>query len=115
MYLEILRCVSDKIDKSLHRDAVHWRRQNICPPCLYKIVDEPSLKFSLLCAMDGNNSLKLIDPLYRSGHALPDGRGLESPIWISAEEVDVFKDEVSNNKKVRTVIDHQAVNQSFSL
>lgn len=64
------------------------------------LAEEPPLKFSLLCAMDGNTSLKLIDPFYRSGQALPDDRGVESPIWISPDEVDTFKDEVSNSKKV---------------
>jgi hypothetical protein len=54
--------------------------------------------------MDGNNSLKLIDPHYRSGQALPDDRDVKSLIWIPPEEVDVFKDEVSNTGKVRLIV-----------
>ena len=49
-------------------------------------------------AMDGNQSLKLIDDGFRRGEQLPDGRDGRSPIWMTPEEVDVFKDEVKRAK-----------------
>ncbi|PPQ93691.1 hypothetical protein CVT25_001399 [Psilocybe cyanescens] len=78
--------------------TIHWRTQdalkhgpdwdqlNICAPCLYKTKNKPLLKFSFLAAMDGNNSLKLVD---------------NSLHWITPEDVDAFKDEV--HRKVRLI------------
>ena len=68
--------------------------QNVCPPCLYKVESEPPLKFSLLAAMDGNNSLKLVDSAFRAGSIHMDTRSSASQRWISPGEVDIFKDEV---------------------
>ena len=79
-----------------------WETQNVCPPCLYKVENEPPLKFNLLAAMDGNNSLKLIDSAFRAGSVRTDTRSSASPRWISPEEVDTFKDEV---KKVCSICD----------
>lgn len=75
--------------------------KNVCAPCLYKTEDEPKLKFEFLSSMDGNNSLKLIDSTYRAGSVRTDSRKLESPHWISPEDVDLFKDEVG---KVRPLL-----------
>jgi len=49
--------------------------------------------------MDGNNSLKLVDTTFRSGTVRHDDRVTDSLRWITPEDVDIFKDEVSN--KVR--------------
>ena len=68
--------------------------KNICAPCLYKTKDEPKMKFEFLGAMDGNNSMKLVDSTYRAGTVRTDGRKSQSPRWISPEDVDLFKDEV---------------------
>jgi len=72
-----------------------WEQENVCAPCLYKTEGEPSLKFSFLAAMDGNNSLKLVDSAFRSGKPRWDDRESDSVRWIVPEDVDVFKDEVS--------------------
>ena len=96
-YLEILRAVDVAVTHALGRTD-SWETQNVCPPCLYKIEREPPLKFNLLAAMDGNNSLKLVDSAFRAGSVRTDTRSSSSQRWISPGEVDVFKDEV---KKVR--------------
>lgn len=67
---------------------------HVCAPCLYKVDDEPVMKFSFLAAMDGNNSLKLVDSTFHSGTPRTDTRTSESTRWISPEEVDRFRDEV---------------------
>ncbi|KAH7905971.1 hypothetical protein BJ138DRAFT_1016948, partial [Hygrophoropsis aurantiaca] len=71
------------------------RMLSSCPPCQYRTEDEPPLAFSVLCALDGNNSAKLADPVLRGGTKHPDPRDGTSPIWLSESYVDQFKDEVS--------------------
>lgn len=92
-YLQILRTVDQAVTQALGRTD-SWEIQNVCPPCLYKVESEPPLKFSLLAAMDGNNSLKLVDSAFRAGSVRTDSRSSASRRWISPEEVDIFKDEV---------------------
>ena len=92
-YLEILRSVDQAVVHALGRTD-SWETQNVCPPCLYKVENEPPLKFNFLAAMDGNNSLKLIDSAFRAGSVRTDTRSSASRRWISPEEVDTFKDEV---------------------
>lgn len=82
---------------ALGRDEL-WERQHVCAPCFYKTEDEPALKFSFLAAMDGNNSLKLVDSTFRSGSVRTDTRSSVSGRWILPDVVDLFKDEV--NRKV---------------
>lgn len=67
---------------------------NACTPCLYKLSNEPTLKYSLLVTMDGNQSLKLVDETFRHGSLREDGRAARTDIWLSRAEVDRFKDEV---------------------
>lgn len=76
-------------------------RSSICPPCLYTTDMEPLLKFRFLATMDGNNSLKLVDPLFRSGTTRMDNRDCESSRWMSPAEVDAFKDEVEKPHMAR--------------
>ena len=66
-YLAILREVDHRIAIELGCEDPKWEQQNVCAPCLYKTEDEPKLKFKFLGAMDGNNSLKLVDSTYRTG------------------------------------------------
>jgi len=93
-FLEIQRHVKHTSQQALGRGP-EWDQQNVCPPCLYKIKDEPALKFSFLAAMDGNNSLKLVDSTFRSGSMRHDDRISDAPRWIKPEDVDIFKDEVN--------------------
>jgi hypothetical protein len=66
---------------------------------MYKLEDEPLLRFSMLVAMDGNSSLKLVDSVLKKGKDRLDDRTITSDIWLTPEEVDIFKDEVSSAKK----------------
>ncbi|KAF8873102.1 hypothetical protein BD779DRAFT_1452217 [Infundibulicybe gibba] len=96
-YQEILHRVDMRVDNALERDH-SWRNNNVCPPCLYKVQDEPPLRFSLLAAMDGNNSLKLVDSTFRPGTQRRDNHTQRHSFWITPEEVDMFKDAVATGK-----------------
>lgn len=98
VYLEILRRVNSRVQKALKRDTPNHNRLHVCPPCMYQIDNEPSLKYSLLVATDGNQSLKLVDSAFRAGDLRPNDQTLETDMWLTPEEVDVFKDEVKNAK-----------------
>ena len=100
-YLAIIREYDQRISVELGRKDRKWAMKNVCAPCLYKTKDEPKLKFEFLSSMDGNNSLKLVDSTYHAGSVRTDSRKLESPRWISPEDVDLFKDEVG---KVRPLL-----------
>ncbi|KAJ6579764.1 hypothetical protein B0H10DRAFT_2342373 [Mycena sp. CBHHK59/15] len=102
-YLEIIRGVEARCRVALGRTGT-WYMDNVCPPCLYKTVNEPYLKFSWLGAMDGNNSLKSIANEFKSGSVRSDDR-LKRDVhdrWLTPEEVDLFKDEVADSQKVRS-------------
>jgi hypothetical protein len=96
VYLEVLQRIDMKIDTHLGHDTPHWRMLNSCPACQYTLKDEPALKFSVLCACDGNNSTKLVDPVIRRGNERLDPRSGLSSIWLTEEYVDGFKDEVQS-------------------
>ncbi|KAF8156234.1 hypothetical protein K438DRAFT_1621664 [Mycena galopus ATCC 62051] len=97
-YLAILRGVDRHVQASLGRDE-QWKAKNICPPCFYKIRNELELKPSFLGSIDGNNSLKLVDSTFRAGRPRFDNRKTDSFRWLTAADVDVFKDEVKTSQK----------------
>lgn len=66
-YLAILRGVDGRVQAALGRNE-EWKAQNICPPCFYKVEDETPLTLSFLGAIDGNNSLKLVDSTFQAGN-----------------------------------------------
>ncbi|KAK1235915.1 hypothetical protein PQX77_000848 [Marasmius sp. AFHP31] len=98
-YLAILREVQARVDGELGRDPQQQFIQNVCPPCMYRLENEITLVPSILLAMDGNNSLKMVDVDKRPGRARLDTRKLQHPRWLDATTVDVFKDEVSNSRR----------------
>ncbi|KAJ7190070.1 hypothetical protein GGX14DRAFT_382593 [Mycena pura] len=81
-YLTILREVDVRVQKALGRDET-WDWKNICPPCFYKLKNEPPLTLSWLGCIDGNNSLKLVDSTFRSGHPRFDNRKSSSFCWLT--------------------------------
>lgn len=99
--MEIQREIHSRKQVALGRHS-NWEQLNVCPPCLYRLKGEIPLKYSFLAAMDGNNSLKLVDSTFRSGKTRHDNRTTDSFRWLSPEQVDRFKDEVS--KKASIVI-----------
>ncbi|KAG1808894.1 uncharacterized protein BJ212DRAFT_1448891 [Suillus subaureus] len=62
--------------------------------CQYKLVNEPTLDFLILCACDRNNSAKLVDPAVCSGEECLDPCSGLSSIWLTELYVDQLKDEV---------------------
>ncbi|KAH9913659.1 uncharacterized protein B0H18DRAFT_887915 [Fomitopsis serialis] len=89
VYLDIQYRVDKLVDTALGRDTPHWRMLNACAPCLYKLEDEPELKYSLMVTIDSNQSLKLIDDAFRHGTARADPRTARTDIWLSPAEMNV--------------------------
>ncbi|KAJ7776646.1 hypothetical protein DFH07DRAFT_731774 [Mycena maculata] len=98
-YLAVLRGVEARSRVALGRTG-NWYMDNVCAPCLYKTVNEPYLKFSWLGAMDSNNSLKWVDAILRTGTSRADDRVSQHDRWVTPEQVDLFKDEVSESQKL---------------
>ncbi|KAG2139151.1 uncharacterized protein EDB93DRAFT_1253076 [Suillus bovinus] len=48
------------VAEALNHDSLDWRLKHACPSCTYTLKDEVPLTFTLLFAMDGNDSLKRI-------------------------------------------------------
>lgn len=46
------------MDGALGRNEPTWHLRHNCPACMYRLKDEPPLKFSMLFVQDGNDSLK---------------------------------------------------------
>ncbi|KJA18878.1 hypothetical protein HYPSUDRAFT_144367, partial [Hypholoma sublateritium FD-334 SS-4] len=95
-YIEILREVVRRRQGTLKHN-VKWEHQNICPPCLYRVENELTMRFSMLISMDGNNSLKLVDSTFQAGTVRDDDHNISSYRWISPKEVDIFKDAVKHS------------------
>ncbi|KAG1876937.1 hypothetical protein C8R48DRAFT_745440 [Suillus tomentosus] len=96
IYLKIHCRINSRLDKFLGCDTENWRMLNSCPACQYKLVNEPTLDFSILCACDGNNSAKLVDPAVHSGEEHLDPHSGLSSIWLTESYIDQFKDEVQS-------------------
>ncbi|KAI6027273.1 hypothetical protein BKA83DRAFT_4576942 [Pisolithus microcarpus] len=99
LYLQIRAHVDSIVFQVLQRDSDDWRLKHACAACTYKLTDEPELKFKLLYAMDGNDSLKCVirrlpdeieggHPLL--SHDLPTGQVLTSSRYLSREFVNRF-------------------------
>ncbi|TFY78037.1 hypothetical protein EWM64_g5975 [Hericium alpestre] len=76
VYLKILQGVCDHVDGALGQTEPDWRVRHSCPPCQYKLVEEPELEVSIMGAIDGNSSL--------------------NDYFISAQDVDHFKNDVKS-------------------
>jgi hypothetical protein len=71
---------------------------------MYKLTEEPDLTLSFLCSMDGNNSLKLVDSSVRFGSSRLDERQHRiKDLFLSPEEVDRFKDEVTAHRSAKVL------------
>jgi hypothetical protein len=103
LYNAILHQVKQRIMQALGRDTPAWRLRNACPACQYKLHDEPKFRFSMLLAMDGNNSAKRIPKrkLKDDGVALvsserTDTREGGGDYFLSREDVDKWAEEAVN-------------------
>ena len=100
LYLQIRARVDTIVSQVLRQDSDDWRLKHACAACTYKLMDEPDLKFKLLFAMDGNDSLKHIlrrlpediedatCPLV--SRELPTGQVFTSSRYLPCEHVDQF-------------------------
>ncbi|KAJ7701644.1 hypothetical protein B0H14DRAFT_2416974 [Mycena olivaceomarginata] len=102
-YLVIL-CATDHCVQEALGQNENWKAKNVCPPCFYKLACEPPLLLSWLGCMDRNNSLKLVDSMFRPRHPRFDNRKTDSFRWLTAAEVNAFKDEVANSEKVNFIV-----------
>ncbi|KAG7094740.1 hypothetical protein E1B28_005557 [Marasmius oreades] len=98
IYLAILRNVKTLCLEALGRNIEQILTTTTCAPCTYKLKDKPSLVPSMLIAMDGNNSLKMVDTDYKLGKPRIDKQTLPDHHWIEDERVNKFKDEVAKNQ-----------------
>ncbi|KAI6023497.1 hypothetical protein BKA83DRAFT_4463442 [Pisolithus microcarpus] len=94
LYLQIRGRVDSIVLQVLQQDLEDWQLKHTCAACTYKLTDEPGLKFKLLYAMDGNDSLKHIADNHPLSHDLPTAN-------VSHEYVNKFamagsKDPISN-------------------
>ncbi|KAK1230267.1 hypothetical protein PQX77_006642 [Marasmius sp. AFHP31] len=99
-YLSLQCMVQSRVDRALGRDPDQYFVRHVCPPCLYQLENEAPLTPSILLAMDGNNSLEMVDTEKRAGRAHLDTRYLKHPHWLDAETVDIFKDEVADSHRL---------------
>ncbi|TFY55866.1 hypothetical protein EVJ58_g7981 [Rhodofomes roseus] len=93
VYLDILRHVKIRVDAALGRNSPDWKMLSVCAPCLYKLEGETPLKYSMLVTMDGNQSLKLVNDIFRAGKTLQDDQTGHSELWLMPADVDRWKDE----------------------
>ncbi|KAK1225734.1 hypothetical protein PQX77_011311 [Marasmius sp. AFHP31] len=80
-YLNIIREVKQLTLVALKRDLADSFHTLTCPPCTYELVNGKTLSPRMLLVIDGNSSLKLVDPTHKH------------------DEVDLMKDEVVNAQK----------------
>ncbi|KAH8111333.1 hypothetical protein DFH11DRAFT_1508526, partial [Phellopilus nigrolimitatus] len=98
VHVEITHTVQNQLDGLLHKTTIS-KYQDACPACVFRVDNEPRLKYSMLTCMDGNESMKrvrrtrLVDEHTSVCVERPDGRGRASHMFLEAEEVDKFKDE----------------------
>jgi hypothetical protein len=96
VYLSVLSEVDRLIAERMCHVGPDWRMKNICAPCFYALEDESPLKFSFLCTMDGNSSLKHVADDYRFGVVQQDERTCGQDTHLPPSEVDRFKDETKS-------------------
>jgi len=97
-FLWILHEVEEKVRHALGCDTLNWCFHNICPPCFYKIDNEPDLEFSFFASINGNNSLQWMRDAIWNSNVWLDSQKLLSDCWISSEDIDLFKDEIKLSK-----------------
>ena len=80
---------------ALNHNTQEWRLRNECPACFYCLEDELKLSFDWLVSIDGNNSLKQWDTTLYGAVPQIDHHTPRSMYWLSNEEVNKFKYEVT--------------------
>ncbi|KAJ7138739.1 hypothetical protein C8R43DRAFT_1089295 [Mycena crocata] len=105
VYLAIRDRVEGRVKEALGRDGPNWRLKNACPSCTYKLEGEPTLRIPILGTIDGNNSLRRFERVYREqvledGTVVPggskereDNRTAPGDIYLPREEVEKWSKE----------------------
>ena len=96
VYLQILSNVDSLVNKALHRNSPSWHLKHFCLACTYILQGEQPLKFLMLYALDGNNSLKCVQCKLLSEDSeansisikLPTSQVLSYPQYLSRDFVD---------------------------
>ncbi|KAI6020369.1 hypothetical protein BKA83DRAFT_4464675 [Pisolithus microcarpus] len=83
VYLQLTASVDSLVDKVLHHDSPNWHLKHCCPACMYTLEGEQPLRFSILYALDGNDSLKRIQHKLLS----EDGEGQSASIELPTCQV----------------------------
>ncbi|KAH7904826.1 hypothetical protein BJ138DRAFT_1119044 [Hygrophoropsis aurantiaca] len=101
LYLRMLNEVNSLVAEALQRDSPDWRLKHACPACTYTLQHEEKLTFSMLYAMDGNDSLKRVlrrlvtddDPEgLGPSSELPTSQAVTSDRYLSRAFVNQFSD-----------------------
>ena len=102
-YLAIQQLIQAQVSAILKHDEDRWRLRNACPPCTYVLEDEEPLEFSMLIAIDGNESLKcmthttVLDDSRVRNTEQQDKCSIISDMYLPSEKVDCFKYEVKRH------------------
>lgn len=106
-YAEIRHRIDERIDELVFPD-IQARYHDVCPCCTFKQTNSEDFRFSMLCCIDGNESLKRHTRVRQrvdefgvvSEHNTErhDGRSRASFLFIEADEVNQFADEVRRRK-----------------
>ncbi|KAF9232688.1 hypothetical protein BU15DRAFT_90591 [Melanogaster broomeanus] len=112
LYLQIHSEVDKLVSQALHRDSADWQLKHACPVCMYTLDGEAALKFKLLYAMDGNDSLKCVirrapdldgdDTSTRPSSELPTGQVVCSTVYLARDYVDQFTNDVADARNTST-------------
>ncbi|KAI6015899.1 hypothetical protein BKA83DRAFT_4060676 [Pisolithus microcarpus] len=111
VYLQMRLVVDDLVLKALRCDTPDWRLKNSCPACTYTLEDESDLKFKLLFAMDGNDSLKCISRAAIGGYeSTAEGIGerfVGDDCYLSRSFVDQFGTGGGNESLTESTADNE--------
>ncbi|KAI6010380.1 hypothetical protein BKA83DRAFT_4467512 [Pisolithus microcarpus] len=83
VYLQLTASVDSLVDKVLHCNSPNWHLKHCCLACMYTLEGEQPLQFSILYALDGNDSLKCIQHNLLS----EDGEGQSASIELPTCQV----------------------------
>ncbi|KAF9245375.1 hypothetical protein BU15DRAFT_71124 [Melanogaster broomeanus] len=120
LYLQIRSEVDKLVSQALHRDSADWRLKHACPVCMYTLDGEAALKFKLLYAMDGNDSLKRVirrapdldgdDTSTRPSSELPTGQVVCSTVYLARDYIDQFTNDVADARNTSTSTENKDEN-----
>ncbi|KAH7923679.1 hypothetical protein BV22DRAFT_1105986 [Leucogyrophana mollusca] len=109
LYLQIRSSVDLLVLEAIRHDSKDWRLRHACPACTYTLSGEAHLKFKMLYAMDGNDSLKRVQRKLAGEYEdddldsppasikLPSSQQVAGDRYLSREFVDQFANDVPHD------------------